>query len=74
MILAGVIVIAAGFGVALVKTLELPSYTIPFVIGLMGAVNIVSAIWPNSEHPDKSRKVQDKNPKTRMVSFIALTS
>jgi lysylphosphatidylglycerol synthetase-like protein (DUF2156 family)/membrane protein DedA with SNARE-associated domain len=23
--------------------------TIPFVIGLMGAVNIVSAIWPNSE-------------------------
>jgi hypothetical protein len=33
MILAGVIVIAAGFGVALVKTFELPSYTIPFVVG-----------------------------------------
>jgi hypothetical protein len=33
MILAGVVVVAAGLGVALVKTLELPSYTIPFVIG-----------------------------------------
>jgi hypothetical protein len=33
MILAGVVVVAAGFGVALVKTLELPSYTIPFLIG-----------------------------------------
>ncbi len=32
-ILAGAIVIAAGFGVALVKALQLPDYTIAFVVG-----------------------------------------
>ena len=42
MIVAGAIVIAAGFGVALVKTLGLPNYTILFVVvGAMLAVGLI---------------------------------
>lgn len=42
MLLAGVIVIAAGFGVALVETLRLPNYAIGVVVG--GSVVAVGLI------------------------------
>ena len=42
LVAAGAVVIAIGFGVALVKALELPGYLIWFVIG--GGVLLVGAI------------------------------
>ena len=47
LMLAGAIVIVIGFGVALVKALNLPNYLIPLVVGI-GLVVIGAIRWATS--------------------------
>ena len=46
--MAGVIVIVIGFGVALIKALDLPNYWIPVVVGI-GLVVIGAIRWVTSK-------------------------